>query len=79
VEHLVPMGLLLLSYALLDGSTAAIVSLGAVAVVGRVAISIGILRKGAMVVRSYGAYVTYLVEALLVGLALVRALSRLLA
>ncbi len=79
VEHLVPLGLLLLSYALLGGTSAAIVSIGIVAVVARVALSVGILRKGAFPLRRFGAYATYLLEALLVALALVAALSRLVA
>lgn len=77
VEHLVPIGLLLLSYGLLEGSPAAIAALGSSAVLARIALSIGILRKGAFRFRQLGAYVTYGIEAVLGALVLLAAMSRL--
>jgi uncharacterized membrane protein YecN with MAPEG domain len=78
VEHSLPIGLLLLTYALLEGNPRAILAIGTVAVVARVALTAGILIKGAFPWRRYGAFVTYAVEALLVALVLVAAVPRLL-
>jgi uncharacterized membrane protein YecN with MAPEG domain len=73
VEHLVPVGLLLLSYALLDGDSRIIVAVGAVALLGRALLTLGILKKGAFSARRIGASLTYLVEAALAVLVLLRA------
>ena len=77
LEHSLPIGLLLLTYALLEGNPTAILSIGTVAVVARIALSLGILRKRAFAWRRYGAFVTYALEALLVALVVVAAVSRL--
>jgi uncharacterized membrane protein YecN with MAPEG domain len=77
VEHLVPIGLLLLAYALLAGSPTVITALGSIALLARIALSIGILRKGAFRLRQLGAFATYAIEAALGPLVLVAALSRL--
>jgi uncharacterized membrane protein YecN with MAPEG domain len=77
VEHSLPIGLLLLTYALLQGNPSAIPWIGTVAVVARIALSVGILRKGAFSWRRYGAFVTYALEVLLVALVLVAAAARL--
>ena len=77
VEHSLPIALLLLTYALLDGKSLALLSIGTVAVVARIALTIGILRKGAFFWRRYAAFVTYGLEALLVTLVMVAAVVRL--
>ena len=77
VEHSLPIGLLLLTYALLKGNATAILWIGTAAVVARIALSIGILRKGAFSLRRYGAFVTYAIEVLLVVLVITAAGSRL--
>jgi uncharacterized membrane protein YecN with MAPEG domain len=78
VEHSLPIGLLLLGYALLAGNPTVIVVLGALAVGARIALSIGILRKGAFAWRRYGAFATYGLEVSLIGLVLLAATARLL-
>jgi uncharacterized membrane protein YecN with MAPEG domain len=74
VEHLVPLGLLLLCFAGLGGDPMLLRWVGAVAVVARVALTVGILVKGAFMARRLGAWVTYAIELGLVGLVLQEAL-----
>lgn len=76
VEHMVPIALLLLCYAGLGGDSTLLGALGAAAVLARIALTIGILVKGALLARSLGAYVTYAIELGLVGLVLLEALPR---
>jgi uncharacterized membrane protein YecN with MAPEG domain len=76
VEHSVPIAVLLVCYALLQGDAAVIAALGAAAVTARVSLTVGILRKGAFSARRFGAYATYLVEGVLCVLVLLRAGAR---
>lgn len=76
VEHLVPIGFLLLGYALLAGNETVVIVHGAVTLAARLFLSIGILRKGFFGVRRLGALLTYLVEASLTVLVLLAAAQR---
>lgn len=77
VEHLVPIGLLMLTYALMAGDARIVVLIGTVAVVSRVMITVGILKKGLFRLRTVGAFGTYLVELGLVVVVLIAATARL--
>jgi uncharacterized membrane protein YecN with MAPEG domain len=77
VEHSLPIGLLLLCYALLAGDPTVILWVGTAAVAARIALSVGILLKGAFLWRRFGAWATYVVEVGLVVLVVEAAAGRL--
>jgi len=68
VEHLVPLGLMLLAAGLLRAPAIAVGILGGAAIVARVLLSYGILAKGRFSFRRIGAWSTYAIELGLVGL-----------
>lgn len=67
VEHLVPLGLLLVLAGQLGVTEEIVIPFGAAAIVARLLLSAGILLKGRFVLRRWGAYSTYVIELVLVG------------
>lgn len=67
VEHLVPLGLLLVLAGTLGVAEEVVVGLGSAALLARLLITAGILMKGRFVLRRWGAWGTYAIELMLVG------------